>query len=1207
MKRILSMLCVLAIMLGMITVPAFAAAESAVQQDVTVLSADAENLTVESDTYIDLNGHSIAGVTVADGATLYVSDSQTDDYDVADGIYGAVTGISGAVAAAEGYIAITEEGAVSYHKVDLTLTSMTLRPAVAGVYYNSAFAADAVVARNVVSYGVALSVAAEPTAENLDTLCGYSTITGFEEGEKSGTLLTGVMNESNTDYANDRNAAMAIYGRAYIKTAEGYTFGACASRNLKTQVEAIDTVFASLKEAQSAAILAMYAAYESVMANWNVPNIKHAAVTGDTVITVPVAVEDGEVTETVTVEQDGVSITIPFGTLVEADELTLTVTRKSQSDSGIEAEEGQTLMPFDVHVEGLSSENEAPLTIALGKVMPENLNLGNYSIYHVEADGTKEMELVDSAEELTDHNQFAYTLDGELTLNMASFSEAVAVVNTENGWNGSRDYTWYQNAVAKDAKATYFEIRNADQLAGFGAIVGGMAKTADKVEIEQDSFEGKTVKLLADINIGDLDSENGIVFYPIGYNSDDGMYEKTSEAVSTGFYAFMGTFDGNGNTISNFYQNTWEMKGDHNWYDATLQYYRDGMGLFGKVYGGTVKNLTVDNFSCDGEIATTGVIAAYADYGATFENIAIFNCNPRVYNIGNGGIVGCAGWYAEESTAATETEEAKPITFKNITVDQSNKISALWGTYDVSCGGILGQYYPNSGQDGSPKNGGIKMENCHVAAIMDVNNDVCANYQYYWYRYSGMLIGTIRANTTDDAGYTVADTTDIEVKDCTYTLGEWNEYWYCELVKNSLASYTHDHQFSRLTTISSLSEIQDESGNWDTEGNFVIPNADNTAAECYHIFKNSEGKLYQHFHDVEDETNPNIYETFDLNGDGELNDLKEDRQCYFMPFNQVFNGLGYGVKPTYEFEGITEVKDGTVKAAEKFDALLEQNSYIAVGATKAISELFAPKDGINISEATVHVFVSPVGEESTVEATYACVTDGYMNNASVTFTGEGAAKITITDYYFCTPTVLYVTIGEQAQESVVKFDKLFDKDFLYRVGNQNTVSVGKIFSAMDGASIDSASVSVTIESVTTGVSGSYNPDATTWTNGTIKFTGTGIVKVTITDNDNCTPTVLYLEVVDATNVTGATSATSGNVVLLNDCDVSSLTVSGRYTFYGNGFTVTYSGNGQYLNNGLKQGVITVSENGTLDNLRIQASIYPRAYMYYGTTQLGDYV
>ena len=125
-----------------------------------------------------------------------------------------------------------------------------------------------------------------------------------------------------------------------------------------------------------------------------------------------------------------------------------------------------------------------------------------------------------------------------------------------------------------------------------------------------------------------------------------------------------------------------------------------------------------------------------------------------------------------------------------------------------------------------------------------------------------------------------------------------------------------------------------------------------------------------------------------------------------------------------------------------------------------------------------------------------------------------------------------------------------------------------------------------------------------WATQTVQFIGTGIIKVTISDDNFSTPVTQYLEVVDATNVTGFSGTISGNVVLLNDCGLSSLTISGRNTVYGNGFTATYTGNGQYLNNGLKQGVITVSENGTLDNLRIKASIYPSAYLYYSEAQNG---
>ena len=136
-----------------------------------------------------------------------------------------------------------------------------------------------------------------------------------------------------------------------------------------------------------------------------------------------------------------------------------------------------------------------------------------------------------------------------------------------------------------------------------------------------DSFSGKTIVLLSDIDIGDAESANdpALIFYPIGYYNSEGPYERTNTAITSGLRIFEGTFDGNGHTVSNFYQNTWEIKGD---YDGN--YYKDAMGLFGYVVNGTVKNLTVDHFSSDGEFTPTGVIAAYAGYngGATFENIA---------------------------------------------------------------------------------------------------------------------------------------------------------------------------------------------------------------------------------------------------------------------------------------------------------------------------------------------------------------------------------------------------------------------------------------------------------------------------------------------------------------------------------------------------------------------------------------------------------
>ncbi|MBQ6839363.1 MAG: hypothetical protein IJO45_01565, partial [Oscillospiraceae bacterium] len=899
---------------------------------------------------------------------------------------------------------------------------------------------------------------------------------------------------------------------------------------------------------------------------------------GDNIIelSTSVSTENGQVSQAATFGNEEVSAQVPAGVQVESNTLTLTVSEKSESESGIALEAGQEILPLDIHIEGVSAENATPIQVCLGKILPNGLNIGNVTLYHVEDGVANEMIRVMTLAELDEHNEFYYDpATGDITVAMASFSE-VAMVSEEPAWEGKRDYTWYNTTD------DVFEIANADQLAGLSAIVGGMDNQT------QDSFSGKTIKLIGDINIGDLDSENGIVFYPIGYNSDDGKYEKTGVAVSTGFYSFEGTFDGQGHTISNFYQNTWEMKGDHDWYDANLQYYRDGMGLFGKVYGGTVRNLTVENFSSDGEIATTGTIAAYAE-GATFENIAIFNCNPRVYNIGNGGIVGCVGWYAKEANLKT--------TFTNITVDNSNKISALWGSYDVACGGIVGQYYPTSGQSSAdyPVNGGIHMENCHVAAQMDVFNDVCANYQYYAYRYAGMLIGSIRENLPADAnGHVYPNMNGITASGCTVHYGDWNDYYYCELVANSLASYTHDHQFSRLDQVASVdvekmtvTSLDGKTTAIPTSGryNYVVVNGTHATenATCYHFV---DGKVHNHD---------------DYNGDGTPDKETVDGQEIFvennrhiyLEFNNLVTGYGWGVtsKGVGDMEGVKILDREDGSSVEKFKSLVAENSSYTTGTSVTIGELFAAVDqNVDpIEGANVQVAVSPVGETSTAGGTYTADAEDWVSG-TLTFSGTGAATITITDYNFCTPTTINVEIVDL--QPVVKFEKLFtNTNFTYRIGNENAVKLSSLFEAKSGAEI--GTVAVTIENVAGNASGAYTSNAT-WGEGTIQFSGTGKVTVSITDNDYCIPTELTLEVVDATNATGAANATTKDIVLLKNGSFSSLEVSNGHTLYGNGFTLT-CGSDSYAAD-LGYSFVTLAD-GTLDNVQIVCPNFDYAALY----------
>ena len=704
-----------------------------------------------------------------------------------------------------------------------------------------------------------------------------------------------------------------------------------------------------------------------------------------------IVVEDGVVKEAVSINGDNVSAAVPEGVAVEegTTELTLSVTAMDDTNGNIKTDEDEEAVSYDVHVDGVSEENTVAIIVDLGAILPAGQNMGTVVLYHVENGDTVKMTQVASLDELDEHNEFYYyPATGNVYVAMATFSEVTAVVNSVNPWKGEIDYTWF----TENPSANEFFIANADQLAGFARLVGGMAKDDKGNWIYTDTdghwctFNGKTVTLTSDINLDDTtDENNNKVFYPIGYWNSTGSFEKKAGgSVSSSVYSFEGTFDGAGHTIANFYQNTWEMFGDYNdGYSGTPNHYKDGMGLFGYVYGGTVKNLTVKKFQSDGEFTPTGVIAAYA-CNATFENIAIVECNPRVYNTGNGGIVGIGG--------NDDDLENYKLTFNNITIDSTNKITALWGSWDVACGGLVGMFRGK---------GEVYMNSCHVAAQIDVYNDVCGNYQYYWYRYAGMLIGTNKNMITDKNGYTVPETSKYHATNCTVHFDTWNDYYYCELVANSLASYTHDHQFSRLEVIDNVDSIRETNGDWSKAGNFIVlgKNGKNT---CYHIV-NKDGKLVQHNHkDAGTEV-----------VDGETV-LKEDKQCVYLPFNQLFTGYGWGVKniPIYDdgtpnpFEGVT------VRGRESSTSILKftgSDKTYTDGMTVKASDLFAVKSNLKIALDKDNVIVSVTPAANSMAS--ATVTKGdTWENTTIKFAGTGNLMIAIQDYYFCTPTIINVTL-----------------------------------------------------------------------------------------------------------------------------------------------------------------------------------------------------
>lgn len=257
----------------------------------------------------------------------------------------------------------------------------------------------------------------------------------------------------------------------------------------------------------------------------------------------------------------------------------------------------------------------------------------------------------------------------------------------------------------------------------------------DKIVESGNTLEGKTVKLMANIDLYKA-GENGepVTFNPIGANNK----------------YFKGTFDGRGHTISNMYQSGWALGYDWDNYGT--------IGLFSYLWNATVKNLTIEDAECFVEGGCVGGIAGSAWGDCTFENIAIVGSKLATYNNRAGGIVGYTG--------GTGT-----FTFKDIRVESDTVIAGLWGSFDSSLGGVMGQLQESSK---------AVFDNVEVRCRIDAYNDVTASYKYYAYRMCGMLIGRVPVDANNKPILTNVTINEKEGLDygVEVAFGDWANYTY---------------------------------------------------------------------------------------------------------------------------------------------------------------------------------------------------------------------------------------------------------------------------------------------------------------------------------------------------------------------------------------------------------------------------------------------
>ena len=152
----------------------------------------------------------------------------------------------------------------------LAVTTVTLKPGVAGVYFGSNLdwaASDPTIE----TYGLVVSTEnAVPVADGSDATSRYTV------GSTS-VLISEIMKTENTNRENSTNAKMKIYARVYVqKTSGEYIYSDVVAVTLQQVVMGAQNKWEDLTAAQQEALLQMYTTYSKVMASWDVPNLEAA-------------------------------------------------------------------------------------------------------------------------------------------------------------------------------------------------------------------------------------------------------------------------------------------------------------------------------------------------------------------------------------------------------------------------------------------------------------------------------------------------------------------------------------------------------------------------------------------------------------------------------------------------------------------------------------------------------------------------------------------------------------------------------------------------------------------------------------------------------------------------------------------------------------------------------------------------------------------
>ena len=676
-------------------------------------------------------------------------------------------------------------------------------------------------------------------------------------------------------------------------------------------------------------------------------------------------------------------------------------------------------------------------------------------------------------------------------------------------WDASVDTEWY------DESKTEYVLYSAEELAGFAALVYG-----------GDNMSGKTVKLGADINLGNLP------WTPIGR-----MINTSGTAENS---TFKGNFDGQGHTIYNLNVNTIDDVDDTN----------KGAGLFGAITG-NVSNVNVVGAKID-TAHWAGVIAGSIEGSITncsVDNVTI-NCLPESINgkWDNGDKAGAIVGYATNGT------------IENCTVGKAT----ITGYRDL--GAIAGASY--NSVVASKVTGPVTIVKDSTHDYKGTSDDTTVN------KMVGNLYGGATVAATGEENVTITTTTVFTVTndaELATALASTDDSIVIELAADVSWKYPARSAYTGVNTKTvringnnkTLTLIQSDS-DWSSIG-----------------LANAEGVLT--LSDI------NVVKAAH-NGNGAWNNHAINFTCDVVMNNVTFdNSVAVEADATLKNVKITDAKGdyyGLIVTAEG-QTVTADGLYIESGRAVKVMEQYVASDALALVNITLSNASFKTNKKAAVLVTStegANITIG----ENVSLAGVKADPINAVwvdedrETYFDLVTVIGGTKAKESEASKITY--IFTADELIALGGQNLTDNYALANDIDmegkelksigaayGKSLSFNGNGYTVSNVTL-VTGGQNGMTNVgmfyaFTNSTLGVANLTVKGMTVTEgvdentigaaligyaDGNSNVTLANVDVIDSsiTNTLGNASAligytTGGNVIKLIDCDVKNCTIVGE--------------------------------------------------------------